>query len=116
MPLGPAPVHLFDEASLLAVQMALAARRPLLVRGEPGTGKSQLAQAVAVGLDRAFLPKTVFDPFTAMPIQIFNWASRPQVEFHYVAAAGIIVLLVVLLTLNGLAVVLRNWAERWRVQ
>ena len=47
------------------------------------------------------------DEFTALPIQIFNWASRPQAEFHELAAAGIIVLLAVLLTMNALAVLIR---------
>ena len=60
----------------------------------------------------AFVPETPYDPFTAMPIQIFNWASRPQIEFHDLAATGCIVLLVVLLGLNGSAVWLRNRAER----
>jgi ABC-type phosphate transport system permease subunit len=45
----------------------------------------------------AFVPKTPMDVFTALPIQIFNWASRPKQEFHELAAAGIIVLLVTLL-------------------
>ncbi|NBD33372.1 MAG: phosphate ABC transporter permease PstA [Cyanobacteria bacterium] len=47
-------------------------------------------------------------PFTVMPIQIFNWVSRPQEEFHAVAATGIIVLMVVLLLMNSLAIFLRN--------
>lgn len=55
----PGTVHVFDRASIDAVNAALAARRPLLVRGEPGTGKSQLARAAASALGRAFLPFTV---------------------------------------------------------
>ena len=51
-------------------------------------------------------------PFTVLPIQIFNWVSRPQAGFHEVAAAGIIVLLVVLLTMNAGAVYLRNRYQR----
>ncbi|AFZ45387.1 phosphate ABC transporter membrane protein 2, PhoT family [Halothece sp. PCC 7418] len=47
-------------------------------------------------------------PFTVMPIQIFNWVSRPQEEFHAVAATGIIVLMVVLLLMNSIAIFLRN--------
>lgn len=62
----------------------------------------------------AFTPSSVNDPFTAMPIQIFNWASRPQEDFQSVAAAGIIVLLVVLLGMNAGVVLLRNRAERSR--
>jgi len=55
----------------------------------------------------AFVPQGVLDPFAALPIQIFNWASRPQAEFHSLAAAAIIVLLVVLLSMNGVAVWIR---------
>ncbi len=55
-----------------------------------------------------FTPDSPFDRFTVLPIQIFNWASRPQASFHQNAAAGIIVLLVVLLTMNGLAIILRQ--------
>ena len=52
------------------------------------------------------------DPFTVLPIQIFNWASRPQKEFLDTAAAGIVVLLVVLLAMNSLAIFLRNKYQR----
>ena len=55
-----------------------------------------------------FAPDGPLSPFTVLPIQIFNWVSRPQEDFHTAAAAGIIVLLVVLLTMNALAVFLRN--------
>lgn len=60
----------------------------------------------------AFLPEFslegLFSGFTVLPIQIFNWVSRPQKAFHTNAAAGIIVLLVVLLSMNALAIWLRN--------
>ncbi len=59
----PATVHVFDRDSVDAVNAALAAGRPLLVRGEPGTGKSQLARAAAAGLGRA-LVATVIDART----------------------------------------------------
>jgi phosphate transport system permease protein len=62
----------------------------------------------------AFVPESVFDPFTALPIQIFNWVSRPQAGFHVNAAAGILVLLAVLLAMNSVAIVLRNkFQRRW---
>jgi phosphate transport system permease protein len=60
----------------------------------------------------AFLPQSPMDPFTVLPIQIFNWVSRPQHEFHAIAASGIIVLLLVLLTMNALAIFLRDRARR----
>lgn len=56
----------------------------------------------------AFLPDGLFAPFTALPIQIFNWVSRPQAGFHANAAAAILVLLAVLLLMNALAVFLRQ--------
>lgn len=59
-----------------------------------------------------FAPTGPLDRFTAMPIQIFNWVSRPQSEYQQVAAAGIILLLAVLLTMNAVAIFLRNRYER----
>jgi phosphate transport system permease protein len=59
----------------------------------------------------AFVPNGPMDVFTALPIQIFNWASRPQQEFHQLAAAGIIVLLTVLLLMNAIAVLIRYRTE-----
>lgn len=47
-------------------------------------------------------------PFTVLPIQIFNWVSRPQADFHALAAGAIIVLMVILLLMNGTAIYLRN--------
>ena len=60
----------------------------------------------------AFRPEDPLDPFTVMPIQIFNWTSRPQPAFQDIAATGIIVLLIVLLSMNALAVLLRAWTGR----
>jgi phosphate transport system permease protein len=62
----------------------------------------------------AFTPNSPLDQFTVLPIQIFNWISRPQAEFQTTAAAGIVVLLVVLLVMNGIAVGLRMYFERRR--
>lgn len=55
-----------------------------------------------------FIPVSPLDRFTVLPIQIFNWVSRPQEDFQHLAAAGIIVLLIVLLGMNGAAIILRN--------
>ena len=60
----------------------------------------------------AFLPTGLDSPFTVLPIQIFNWVSRPQHGFIADAAAGIMVLLVTLLLLNALAIYLRNRLQR----
>ncbi len=59
-----------------------------------------------------FSPDSLSSPFTVLPIQIFNWVSRPQAAFHANAAAGIIVLLALLLTMNAIAVVLRDRYQR----
>ncbi len=60
----------------------------------------------------AFLPTGIMSPFTVLPIQIFNWVSRPQKGFLDCAAAGIVMLLFVTLTLNALAIILRNYFQR----
>lgn len=59
-----------------------------------------------------FLPSNLKSPFTILPIQIYNWVSRPQAGFHEDAAAGIIVLLVFTLLLNSIAIILRNRFSR----
>jgi len=62
-----------------------------------------------------FLPESLWDQFTVMPIQIYNWITLPQEEFRlHLAAAGIIVLLAVLLSFNAIAVFLRKKMEtKW---
>lgn len=55
----------------------------------------------------AFLPRSLFDPFTVMPIQMFNWVSRPQEAFHLNAAAAGLVLIAMTLGMNGIAFYLR---------
>jgi phosphate transport system permease protein len=60
----------------------------------------------------AFVPVGPLDAFTALPIQIFNWASRPQPAFHELAAAAIVVLLVVLLSMNAAAIVIRYRSQK----
>lgn len=59
-----------------------------------------------------FVPDCLYSDFTALPIQIFNWVSRPQREFAVNAAAGIIVLLFTVLLLNAIAILLRNRLQR----
>ncbi|MCX7904774.1 MAG: phosphate ABC transporter permease PstA [Caloramator sp.] len=80
--------------TILGISRALGEAAPLIVVGA-------LAYV-------SFVPKTPFDQFTVLPIQIFNWSSMPKKEFQNVAAAGIIVLLFILLGINSIAILLRN--------
>jgi phosphate transport system permease protein len=85
--------------SILAVSRALGETAPIIVIG-----------AVTY---TASLPNGLLDSFTAMPIQIYNWTGLPKKEFTHVASAGIVVLLIILLTINSLAIFLRNkYAKR----
>ena len=61
-----------------------------------------------------FAPNGIWSPFTVLPIQIFNWVSRPQAAFAENAAAGIVVLLGLLLIMNAAAIVLRDRFQRSR--
>jgi phosphate transport system permease protein len=63
----------------------------------------------------AFVPTGLTSPFTVLPIQIFEWTSRPQPEFHHLAAAAIIVLLAVLLTMNAVAIGIRMYQQKDRL-
>ena len=64
--------------------------------------------AIAALVYIPFTPSGPLDRFTVLPIQIFNWVNQPQSEFRGLAAAGIIVLLVLLLSINSLAIFIRN--------
>ncbi len=90
----PAAIPGILTGSILALSRAIGETAPLIVIGVP----------VII----QFLPRGVFDTFTALPIQIFDWASRPQQEFQMVAAAGIIILMIFLLIMNSIAVIIRN--------
>jgi len=56
----------------------------------------------------AFVPDSLSSPFTVLPIQIFNWVSRPQTAFHVNAAGGIVVLVGLLMSMNAVAIWLRD--------
>ena len=84
--------------TILALSRAIGEAAPLIVIG---------AAAFV-----AFVPRSPLDDFTVIPIQTFNWVNKPQREFQEVAAAGSIVLLVALLTLNAAAIWLRNRYSR----
>ncbi|MFA8439924.1 phosphate ABC transporter permease PstA [Pueribacillus sp. YX66] len=80
--------------SILALSRAVGETAPLIVIGA-------LSYV-------AFVPESIWSGFTVMPIQIYNWTGRPQEAFHDIAAAGIIVLLVMLILMNSVAVFIRN--------
>ncbi|WP_347862746.1 phosphate ABC transporter permease PstA [Salimicrobium sp. PL1-032A] len=73
-------------------------------------GIGETAPLIIVGAATAIytLPDSLLSKYTVMPIQIYKWTARPQEEWQFVAAAGIIVLLVILLLMNALAVWIRN--------
>lgn len=88
--------------TILAVSRAIGETAPLVVVGA----------STFVALD----PDTVFSKFTTLPVQIYQWAARPQAEFRNVAAAAILVLLVLLLTMNASAIILRNRISKKRTE
>ena len=71
-------------------------------------GEAAPVIAISALVYLTFVPTDPFDQFTVMPIQIYNWVGRPQEDFQSLAAAGIIILLGILLTMNAVAVILRN--------
>ena len=83
---------------ILAVSRAMGEAAPLVIMG----ALSFVSFAPAHPLDR----------FTVLPIQIYVWISKPQAEFHQLAAAGIIVLLIMLLGMNAFAIFLRNRLQK----
>lgn len=101
--------------TILALGRAIGETAPLLMIGAPTTiyrapGNFDINDPVASML-RA--PGGFFDKFSAMPRQIYAWADLPQEEFQYgVLAAGVVTLLVVLLTMNATAILIRNKYQR----
>ena len=86
---------------ILAISRAIGETAPLLLVGA----------ATFVTFNPTF---TGDDGYTALPVLIFNYASRPQEEFRVLAAAGVIVMLIVLLAMNAFAVWLRNrYEQQW---
>lgn len=71
-------------------------------------GETAPVIAISALVYLTFVPSTPLDRFTVLPIQIFNWMSRPQDDFRGLAAAGILVLLAVLISMNAIAIYLRN--------
>jgi len=84
--------------TILAISRAIGETAPLVV--------------VGASTSISFDPSSPFSKFTTLPIQIYQWTSRPQDEFRSLAAAAILVLLIILLSLNASAVLLRNRFSR----
>jgi phosphate transport system permease protein len=93
----PAATPGIATGSILALSRALGETAPLLLVG---------------ALTYVAFNPTLLGDFTALPVQIFQWTSRPQEEFRVLAASAIIVLLLILLTLNAFAIWLRNRYQR----
>ena len=94
----PAAIPGIATGAILALSRAIGEAAPLVLLG-----------AVTFV---AFNPEGLDSQFTALPIQIFNWISRPQEDFKVLAAAAIVVLLVMLLAMNATAIWLRNRYQR----
>ena len=75
-------------------------------------GEAAPVIAIAALVYVTFTPAHPFERFTVLPIQIFNWISRPQADWQHVTAAAIIILLAVLLTMNSAAILLRDRFQR----
>lgn len=90
----PAAIPGILTGSILALSRAIGETAPLVVIGIP--------------VILQFLPNDLLSQFTALPMQIYDWAKRPQEAFQYVAAAGILVLMIVLLMMNSIAIFIRN--------
>ncbi|MEK5432264.1 phosphate ABC transporter permease PstA [Lysinibacillus sp. FSL R7-0073] len=90
----PAAIPGILTGSILAMSRAIGETAPLVVIGIP--------------VILQFLPNGLLSQFTALPMQIYDWAKRPQEAFQYVAAAGILVLMTVLLLMNSIAIFIRN--------
>ncbi|MCS7141676.1 MAG: phosphate ABC transporter permease PstA [Candidatus Nitrosocaldus sp.] len=85
-------------SSILALSRAMGEAAPILV----------ISGLIFIRRD----PLSIFDEFTVMPLQIYNWVSRPQEAFIELSASGIIVLLTILITLNVVAIYLRNRLQK----
>ncbi len=94
----PAAVPGIMTGSILAMSRAIGEAAPMLV----------IAGIVYI----TFTPQHLMDEFTAMPLQIYDWAGRPQEAFHHVASTGIIVLLTILLSFNAIATLVRHRFEK----
>lgn len=103
----PAAMPGILTGTILAMSRAIGETAPLITIG--ALTYVAFVPAPPISLEPPFLnPQGLFDAFTALPIQIFNWVSRPQKAFSVNAAAGILVLLVITFVMNGIAIYLRH--------
>lgn len=96
----PASFDRILTGTILAVSRAIGETAPVVVVGA----------STFITVD----PSSLFSKFTTLPIQIYQWSARPQAQFRQVAAGAIIVLLVLMLTLNATAIIMRNRIARQR--
>ena len=118
------PSYYMDAALALGATKWQAVVKVILPQSIPGMvsgfilamsraiGESAPMIAISALVYITFLPEGPLDRFTVMPIQIYNWISQPQDDFRGIAAAGIILLLIMLLSLNSLAIFLRDYFHR----
>jgi len=118
------PSYYMDAALALGATKWQAVVKVVLPQSIPGIvsgfilamsraiGESAPMIAISALVYITFLPSGPLDRFTVMPIQIYNWISQPQDGFRGLAAAGIILLLIMLLSLNSIAIFLRDYFQK----
>ena len=94
----PAAIPGICTGTILAISRAIGEAAPILVLGGTGFITSP--------------PRNLMDSFSAMPMTIFQWTKEPEAEYKTIAAAGIIVLLIVLLSFNALAIYIRQRSSK----
>lgn len=111
----PAAVPGIMTGIILAISRAIGETAPLIVVGAAGFAlfvPGDVASLTDLKNHPRGLLEAPFDPYTVMPVQIFNWVNQAKRDFQHVTAAGILVLLGLLLALNGVAIYLRNRYQR----
>jgi phosphate transport system permease protein len=95
----PAAIPGIATGSILALSRAVGETAPLLLIG---------------ALQYVAFDPSLFDAFTALPVQIYTWVKLPDADFQTLAAAAIIVLLAIVLSMNALAIFVRNrFRQEW---
>jgi phosphate transport system permease protein len=95
----PASIPGMATGSILALSRAVGETAPLIMVG---------------AITYVAFDPTLLGPYTALPVQIYNWTKQPDPEFQTLAAAGAVVLLVIVLSMNAVAIFLRNrYRKQW---